>query len=388
MKKILNIKPLLLLIIILASCNPMDLSDTQKDNFVKFYGNGDGSYGNDLVELSGGGYFLTGYQYDGNQKKLIVLSTDEFGNNVNYNSDYNIYENPGNNVNAEGKKIVAFEGDYLIAGQMEKNGSEHMFLMKVNASGDSLWFRDYSDTLKALNFSNSFVNDIAIIDDEIFLVGKFQNGTNTTFDKFMLITDLSGNYQANKYKIVAGDEEYVRIKVKSNGNILISDYSTTLNRSQCYEIPIYNLTGGLNFYPTFEGKISDVINTNDILTILVNGRPGYSTPIIMKIDASADAVPTFLWDELIPIEEFLANSIDIIEGGYIVSGNIGSTIHTIVLDTDGNVSKSNMSPYQGFSENILSTSDGGFIIVGATPALYGSMIQLIKTDADYTIFNY
>ena len=56
MKKIYYI---ILFTSILFSCEK-SISDFQSKNFVKFFGSGNESKGNDVIELSGGGYLVVG----------------------------------------------------------------------------------------------------------------------------------------------------------------------------------------------------------------------------------------------------------------------------------------------------------------------------------------
>ena len=143
MKRFLLLIPCLMVLYLVPSCS--DIPDDQRTAFIKFYGSYQGDFGKDVIPLASGGYALTGTLQPDSVPKMVLLLTDEFGNQsegspICYGDAYQ----------TNGNAIMETGGDepgYLIAGSIDSlAGDERQsdaYLVRTRVDGTVAWSMSY-----------------------------------------------------------------------------------------------------------------------------------------------------------------------------------------------------------------------------------------------------
>lgn len=359
----------------LISCEK-PISEFQSKNFIKFFGSGYESRGNDVIELSGGGYLLAGYdKLNGTDQQIFVAKVDENGNLI-WSKTY------GNSDNWEEGKIVKEVSDgFLIAGISKTNsgaGIIHSFIMKTSFDGDSLWYKEFGDPTY-----NIVVNDIAVNDNNIFVTGQSNKLDANITEFYSAKLDNSGTRVWEFSNFPKTNSFFKRIFIQGDDNLLLIGYYgvskvisiVSVLQSNGNAITTENTT-------VLDESIGDAYFADDQLYLLKNTQSG---SCLTKLNAGFGQVwlsETF--------NSVLGRSIAYNDDGTLmVCGDIDegglSKIKFIKVNADGTVymNVDYFKTFLGTARKIIQTKDKGLILVGSTNATYGINVQLIKTDKDY-----
>lgn len=106
-----------------------------KQVFFKTYGGAKSDYGQDVVETSDGGFFITGWtwSFGAGDKDVYIVKTDAKGNEA--------WDKTFGGPNAEhgfsGRQTT--DGGYVIAGDTGAADFEQMYIVKTDSAGSELW---------------------------------------------------------------------------------------------------------------------------------------------------------------------------------------------------------------------------------------------------------
>lgn len=356
----------------LASCSD-SISDFQSDNFIKFFGNGEGSDVNSVVETSNG-YVFTGYNSSNGRKQVFVAKVDNSGNTLWSNTMESDSIQQGLCI-----KPLS-DGTYIVAGRSQSTSSSNPnpMLMQVGENGLPIW-------TKYINYDGSLqINDICVIDQSIMIAGEALASGATSTNFFAANYSTSGDKVWHYTSITSG--AFKRIIV-TNDNICYfignDTYSSvpniTINKIS-QNNPISNITRKISFDQNFTG-IADIEYANQNLYILVSDKTNGAK--VLKLDANFDDVwtsTTLLGSEIgiTPKSLTLRNN-----NTLLVGGNLNNSIVLFGIDNNGNSTSSNLyRNFYGSVNTTLTTSDGGLLIAGSTSETYYEMMQLIKTDVN------
>jgi hypothetical protein len=325
----LGMKRLSVVIFVLLLCS---LSHAQP-GWERTYGGTGDDEGYSVQQTFDGGYIITGFSNSfGHGNDVYLIKTDASGDTLWTRSyDANGAEN-GFSVQQTS------DSGYIIAGNASYYGD--VWLIKTNASGDTLWTRTYGGSALDMSFS-----------------------VQQTFDGGYIIAGATFSYGA-------GLDDVYLIKTDSSGDTL---WARTY--------------GGVDY----DGAYS-VRQTSDSGYILTGWTESFGAGLndvyIIKTNAFGDTLWTRVyggtsWDEGNSVQQTS-------DGGYIISGQTGSfgaryySVYLIKTDASGDTlwTKTYGTGYQvGFS--VQQTSEGGYIIAGETsPFGVGPFdVYLIKTDA-------
>jgi hypothetical protein len=360
---------------LLISCEK-PISDFQSKNFIKFFGSGFESKGNDVIELSDGGYVFTGYD------KINVSDQQIFAGKVDKNGNL-IWSNTygKNNAKAEGKIVKATSDGFLIAGTSIPTSSSitRSFIMKVNTYGDSLWYKEIDDSTYSI-----VVNDILVTSSNIYVAGQSYKSNASKSDYYRAKLNTSGELLYGKSSFLASNSSYKRIFQQQDNNLLLVG---TFGESNLISIvPIdqntMNETSPTNTVTPGETAADATLN-GDKLYLLINKNQ--TSLKLSKLNSGY-------------IEEWQTETINSITGKsvvYNVDGTLmiggesvddlgNSLINFIKINSDGSVyNGQTYRTFLGTIGRLIQTSDNGLIMVGTTNETYGKNVQLIKTDKDY-----
>ena len=136
----------------LISCEK-EISTSQADNFMKFYGNYLSGEASDVDVLDNGGYAMCGTDSTSEYgKRMVLIVTDAYGNIQNGFPKYftkGDLEAGANSVEA----IKGGHGGYMLFGFVESQiegtteTQKDVYVVKVSPSGEEIWDRTYGSSL-------------------------------------------------------------------------------------------------------------------------------------------------------------------------------------------------------------------------------------------------
>lgn len=288
------------------------------------------------------------------------------------------------------------DGGYIIAGTTASYGAGlyDVYLIKINAIGDTLWTKTYGGTDEDFgyavqqttdggyivlgttsSFGLGFYSDIYLIKTDFegnLIWSKTYGGDNSVEEGYFVQQTTDGGYLlTGRTGLGVGNTNIYVVKTTYNGDTL---WTKTFSRSS-YSSGYSVLETIDNFY-IITGFCSSLIN-------------GSYDICIIKTDNNGDTLWTKTYggnsrDYAYSIQQTL-------DGGFIIVGSTqnfvggGYNVYLIKTDNLGNVIWSKI--YVGIAEDaglfVQQTSDGGYIITGYTLSFGAGNgdVYLIKTDA-------
>jgi len=304
--------------------------------WTRTYGGTSWDEGNSVQQTTDGGYIIAGgtASYGAGSDDVYLIKTDSLGDTL-WTKTYGGSESDGGNSVQQ-----TTDGGYIVAGTIYDEGSysDDVYLIKTNSSGDTLWTRTYGGT------------DY----DEGYSVQQ-------TTDGGYIVAGETSSYGA-------GFEDVYLIKTNSSGDTL---WTRT--------------------YGTDGGQCRSVQQTTDggyIVAGTIYDEGSYSADVyLIKTNSSGDTLWTRTYggtgyDEGRSVQQTS-------DGGYIVSGyteSYGAGEYDVyLLKTDSLGDTLWTRTYGGdslaYGNSVQQTTDGGYIVAGATTAGVGDNAYLVKTDS-------
>jgi hypothetical protein len=295
---------------------------------VKTDANGDtiwtGTYGRELADrpvwvhqTSDRGYFIVGWSIssDPYNEDVLVIKTDSLGHEI----WTKVYGGPANEFVHRAHETS--DGGCIIVANTESygNGSYDLYLLRLNADGDTLWTKTYGGTLYDIGYSATQTPD-----------GGFFVTGNLYFDR---------------------DDYYyfTLIKTDANGDSLWTKF--------------YGISSG--------SARTTIIPTSDGNYMIQKG------PKLYKINELGDTLWTNSFNTSDPDEEISTYGIaQASDGGYVICGQVGIPwyehldVYAVKTDSLGDTTWTQRiigeeSVSVSVAECIAQTSDGNFVLVGS-----------------------
>ncbi len=282
------------------------------------------------------------------------------------------------------------DGGYIVAGFTNSFGDSNQFyLIKTDSSGDTLWTRTYGGAGTDEGSSVQQTSD----------GGYIVAGTTTSFGNgyqvYLIKTNASGDTLWTKTYGGAGNDQGWSVQQTSDSGYIVAGWTA----SSAYSPQVYliktNASGDTLWTKTHGGVYNDygysVQQTTDGGYIVV-GSTGYSRSswqvYLVKTNASGD----LLWERKYGGDYgqddgyFVQQTTD---GGYIVAGEtecFGNYWQVYLIKTNPFGDTLWTRTYGGadidLGSSVQQTSDGGYIVAGITTSFgYGYQVYLIKTNA-------
>jgi hypothetical protein len=279
------------------------------------------------------------------------------------------------------------DGGYIVAGDHSLQ-NYNFYLVKTNASGDTLWTRSYGGSWYEECYFVRQTTDGGYIVAGMTM--SFGNGDQV----YLVKTNASGilTWQRN-YGGTATECGYSVQQTSDGGYIIVGGTESFGNDIQVYLIKT-NASGDTLWTRTYGGPGWDegysVRQTSDG-GYIVAGRTedlvNYYQVYLLKTDASGDT----LWSRAYGGTDYdRGESVQqTSDGGYIVAGrtdSFGDSYQVYLLKTDAFGDTLWTKTYGGagwdWGYSVQQTTDGGYIITGYTDSFgNGDQVYLIKTNA-------
>jgi hypothetical protein len=305
--------------------------------WARTYGTAGDERGSTVQPTQDGGYILAGVSLSGTDGDIWVIKTDAVGD-TQWTRRY-----AGGNDQMGYMAMPTWDGGYIISGSTHAfgAGSEDVYLIKTNSTGDTLWTRTYGGTDYEMGYAQPTPDNGYII-----WGATASSGAGST-DVSILKTDSVGNTIWMKTYGGTDRDEGSQLRLTGDGGYIVAAY--TWNRGA-----------------------------------------GQSDAWLMKLNASGDTLWTRTYGGTDYDEAYcLATTAD---GGYILSGQTRSfgagdeDIWLIKTNGSGDTlwTRTFGGPNTEMAIGLEQTLDGGYVIVGYTKSFGAGDydVYVIKTDAN------
>lgn len=361
-----------------------------QQSFEKTYGGALNEWGTSVQQTTDGGYIITGStaSYGIGDNDIYLIKTDQFGDTT-----WTKYFGGINADNAHNVRQTSDNG-YIIAGSTSSfgNGLLDPWLIKTNSQGDTLWTKTYG------GIEGDFFKTASQTDDG----GYIAIGTTLSFgsglqDFYLVKTNASGDSLWTKtYGGVSadfGDD----VAQTSDGGFIVFGYTASYGSGgDDFYIVKTNSLGDTLWTKTYGGNNNEtgrrVIETSDGGYLLTGSTEsfgsGQSDYFLVKTNSSGDTLWTRAYGGA--GNEFGFFSKETSDGGFITIGNsesFGSGSGDIYLIRTNSAGDTLWTKTFGGTNNEVGkeldiTNDNGFILIGNTESLGNGAqdIYLIKLD--------
>jgi len=354
-------------------------------------------YGYDVRQTSDGGYVVAGMtnSFGAGNYDVYVIKTDASGNGVWTRT----YGGAGSDYGQSVQQTS--DSGYVLAGNTASfgPGNTDVWLIKTNASGDTLWTRTFGGATRP----DGAYSVQQTASGGYILAGFTQSygpGTPTYANVWLILTDGSGNpFWTRFYGGNLHDGGYSGQQTL-DGGFIIAGYTESYGQgSQDVYLIKTNSNGDTLWTRTYGGAGSDegysVQQTRDTGYIVAGSTNSYGAGnqdvYLIKTNANGDTLWTRTYGGA---ENDIGNSVQQTQdGGYILTGqtrSFGRYYQVYLIKTNASGDTLWTRTFGGDSldqgSSVRQTQDGGYIIAGITDPPGGSRgdydVYLIKTDGN------
>jgi hypothetical protein len=369
---------------------PASLSHAQQ-RWTRTYGGASFDKGRMAQQTSDGGYIVAGWTYSiPNSEQIYLVKTNSSGDTLWTRTFGTSYPDWAYSIQQTS------DGGYIIGGTTYPSGAElHAFLVKTDASGDTLWSREYGYVWDDYGYCVRQTADGGyIVSGTTYSYGD----TLHSGDVWLFKTNSSGNTLWSRYYGGTANDFGYGVQQTTDGGYIVTGATRSFgfDYSQVYLVKT-NASGDTLWTRTYGGMGSDwgysVQQTSDGGYIVAGTYdPGTNNQVyLIKTNASGDTLWTRTyggtgWEESRSVQQTT-------DGGYIIAGTTGSygdnrgDVRLIKTNASGDTlwtrTYGGMGSDWGYSAQ--QTSDGGYIVSGYTYSFRDTIsgdVYLIKTDAN------
>ncbi len=261
--------------------------------WTKAYGGAGNDQGYSIRQTSEGGYIVAGiYDNWGSNPQVYLIKTNVSGDTLwtrnyggtNYETGYSVQQTS--------------DGGYIIGGYTNSFGSGYqLYLVKTNASGDTLWTKTYGGTGGDYGYSVRQTQDLGYI--VAGYTGSFGNG----FQVYLIKTYASGDTLWTRYYGGASSEEGYSVQQTQDGGYIVAGYTGSFgNGNQVYLIKT-DVNGNVGVEDNSPGRIKP-LTSNLSFSVIPNpftsfaSVPGHSSERFALYDISGRLVGKYKGDRI------------------------------------------------------------------------------------------
>jgi len=349
------------------------------------YGGTDYDAGYSVQQTTDGGYIVAGRTFSfGNQSQFYLVKTNASGDTL-WTRTY------GGAADDEGYSVQQTQdGGYIVAGYTGSFGNTaQVYLIKTNASGDTLWTRTYGGPIFEYGYSVQQTQDTGYI-----VAGK-TSYFGIPAQVYLVKTNASGDTLWTRTYGGPGGDNGESVRQTQDGGYIVAGGTNSFGDSlQVYLIKT-NAFGDTLWTRTYGGTSGEigysVQQTSDTGYIVAGSTGSFGNGCqvyLVKTNASGDTLWTRTYGG--PLGDYGYSVQQTQGGGYIVAGytySFGNSSQVYLIKTNASGDTIWSRTYGGASYDegwfVQQTQDGGYIVAGQTES-FGNSVQvyLIKTDAN------
>jgi len=275
---------------------------------------------------------------------------------------------------------------YIVAGYTGSFGNGYqVYLVKTDASGDTLWTRNYGGSSGDRGYSVRQTQD----------GGYIVAGYGDSFQVYLIKTNASGDTLWTRTYGGSSGEMGFSVQQTSDGGYIVAGVTASFGNSDQVYLIKTNAFGDTLWTRTFGGTGDDVgwsvQQTSDTGYIVAGWTNSFGNGYqiyLIKTNASGDTLWTRTYGGTSSDYGYSVQQTS--EGGYIVAGYTGSfgygtQVYLIKTNATGDTLWTRTYGGTGNDEgwSVQQTLDGGYIVAGQTTSFgNGYQVYLIKTDAN------
>ncbi len=357
--------------------------------FERTYGGADSDQGNAVQQTSDSGYIIAGStrSFGAGEYDVYLIKTDSLGDTL-WTKTYG-----GSNWDKGQSVQQTLDGGYVIAGWTQSFGAgvSDVYLIKTDASGDTVWTNVYGGPNSDEGFSVQQTSDGGYI-----IVGRTTSYGAGDIDVYLIKTDSSGDTLWTKtYGGTFADQGICVQETSDEGYIITGvDGSFGAGGGDVYLIKTDSLGDSL-WTKWYGGGDSDrgyfVRETQDMGYIITGETSSYGAGgidvYLIKTDASGDTI----WTQTYGGSNSEAGlSVQEIQDGYIIAGRSNSfgagelDVYMIKTDSIGDTvwTRTYGGATYDWGFSVQQALDGGYILTGYTQSFGAGSddVYLIKTN--------
>jgi hypothetical protein len=355
------------------------------------YGGTDYEEGRSVQQTSDGGYIVAGEtsSFGAGLVDVYLIKTDASGDTLwtrtygGTNSDY------GYSVQQ------TQDGGYVVAGSTSSFGAGNgdVYLIKTNASGDTLWTRTYGGT----DYDNGY--SARQTSDGGYIVAGATNSFGNGNQVYLVKTNASGDTLWTRAYGGTDYEEGRSVQQTSDGGHIVAGETSSFGAGL---VDVYlikaDASGDTLWTRTYGGTSYDfgssVQQTSDggyiIAGYTFSFGAGYADVYLIKADAFGDTLWTRTYGGT--NDDYGSSVQQTSDGGYIIAGDTRSfgagneAVYLIKTNSQGDTlwTRTYGGTEYDWGNSVQQTSDGGYIIAGGTSSFGAGYydVYLVKTDAN------
>jgi hypothetical protein len=324
--------------------------------WVRTYGGTGTDSGRSVVQNDLGQYVVAGYtnSFGGGSWDVYLLVLEQNGDTA-WTRTYGL---------GEPDEIAycichAPDGGYLMAGEFDLAGDEDVYLLRVDAAGDTLWTRTYGTT----------TYELAMECHDLFYGGFIAVGTkyNSSMDVYLLRLDDNGDTLWTRSYDFGLNDYGASVKPLSYWGYIVAGYSQSPDALDNNVLLMQVLqAGGLNWSRRYGGRGSDTGSSVQVVStggFVIGGSTnsfgaGSDDLYLIRTDANGDTLWTTTYGGA--MSDWWCKVSETSDGGYILAGHTSSfgagSLDMYVVKTRSDVSGLNWDPRGAAPSMIMRTA--------------------------------
>jgi len=368
----------------------VSLSNAQQ-RWTRTYGGANGDYGYSVQQTTDGGYIIAGSttSFGAGYEDVYLIKTNASGDTL-WTRTYG-----GTAMDVGCSVLQTTDGGFVIVGYTSSFGAGGLdvYLIKTNASGDTLWTRTYGGP------NNDYGNSV----HQTFEGGYIIAGSTLSFgaagDVYLIKTNASGDTLWTKTYGGASLDYGNSVQQTLGGGFVIAGYTASFGVGGDVYLVKTNASGDTLWTRSYGGTGLDY--GNSVQQTLGGGYiiAGYTYSFGQGLDDDAYLIKTNASGDSLWTRTYGGSHADwgnsvqqTFDGGYIIAGGTNSfsagdnDVFLIKTNSSGNALWTGTfgGPGDDRGYSVQQTPDDGYIIAGVTTSFGAGSndIYLIKTDAN------
>jgi len=355
-------------------------------NWIRTYGGQDNDRGFSVQQTSDGGYIVAGYtsSYGAGRRDVYLIRTNSRGDTLWSRAFGGRNDDVGYSVQQ------TTDGGFIVAGYTRSGfdtSYSAVYLIKTNAQGDTVWTRTYG-----ADFGDAAAYSIALTSDGGYVIaGATRSPDSIITDVWLLRTNASGDTLWTRTYGGPRGAGGRAVQVTADGGYIVAGsayYRVYLVRTNPHGDTLWTRTFG-------EGQINygEAVQQTTDGGFIVTGRKSGPAPekgvLLLKTNAAGDSLWCRVYNRNGNYSGYSVQQTT--DGGYIIAGTTSwtfGTIYVVRTNTQGDTLWTRIYADSAYDAGrcVRQTADGGYIIAGYVGDSNANCdVCLIKTNPDLDV---